>query len=102
MLNINADDEIELVLFIIFVFIAIAVIITHIFLSPKNPLTNPAFSQNHSLVGALKNEELFTMDVIPNESAKQKFRRELEEKKAKKVKKLSIFEERKIKKMINN
>jgi hypothetical protein len=35
MLNINADDEIELVLFIIFVFIAIAVIITHIFLSPK-------------------------------------------------------------------
>jgi len=57
---------------------------------------------NESKVGALKNEELFTMDVIPNESAKQKFRRELEEKKAKKVKKLSIFEERKIKKMIKS
>merc|ERR1712032_1566461 len=32
----------------------------------------------------LKNEDIFTMDIVPNESAKQKFRREFEEKKKKK------------------
>ena len=47
MLNINADDEIELVLFIIFVFIAIAVIITSIFLSPK---TRPLMLQYEGVV----------------------------------------------------
>ena len=47
MLNINADDEIELVLFIIFVFIAIAVIITSIFLSAK---TRPLMLQYEGVV----------------------------------------------------
>merc|ERR1711957_1045381 len=54
---------------------------------------------NEDKVGALKNEDLFTMDVIPNESSKQKFRREFEAKKVKRVKKLSILEERKMKHM---
>jgi len=54
---------------------------------------------NEDKVGALKNEDLFTMDVIPNESSKQKFRREFEAKKVKRVKKLSVLEERKMKHM---
>jgi len=68
----------------------------------KNQIKNLDKKINESRVGNLKNEELFTMDIIPNESQKQKFRRELAEKKIKKVKKLSIFEERKIQKMIRN
>ena len=42
------------------------------------------------------------MDVVANESNKQKFRREFEEKKVKRVKKISILEERKMKRMVKN
>lgn len=49
----------------------------------------------------MKDEDFFTLDVKPIETARQKLLREKSEKK-KKVKKLSIFEERKIKRMIKN
>lgn len=49
----------------------------------------------------MKDEDFFTLDVKPVESARQRLLREKSEKK-KKVKKLSIFEERKIKRMIKN
>jgi len=49
----------------------------------------------------MKDEDFFTLDVKPIESARQKLLREKAEKK-KKVKKLSIFEERKIRRMMKN
>jgi nucleolar protein 53 len=49
----------------------------------------------------MKDEDFFTLDVKPVESVRQKLLREKSEKK-KKVKKLSIYEERKIKRMIKN
>jgi len=49
----------------------------------------------------MKDEDFFTLDVKPIESARQKLLREKSEKK-KKVKKLSIFEDRKIRRMIKN
>lgn len=49
----------------------------------------------------MKDEDLFTLDVKPIESAKQRLLREKTEKK-KKVKKISKYEERKLKKMIKN
>jgi len=49
----------------------------------------------------MKDEDFFTLDVKPIESSRQKLLREKSEKK-KKVKKLSIFEERKIQRMIKH
>lgn len=49
----------------------------------------------------MKDEDFFTLDVKPVESVRQKLLREKSEKK-KKIKKPSIFEERKIKRMIKN
>jgi len=49
----------------------------------------------------MKDEDLFTLDVKPLESVKNKFLREKTEKK-KKTKKLSVFEERKIRRMIKH
>jgi len=49
----------------------------------------------------MKDEDIFTLDVKPIESVRQKFLREKSDKK-KKVKKLSIYEERTIKRMIKN
>ena len=68
----------------------------------KKEIKNLDIKINETKVGALKNEELFTMDVVANESNKQKFRREFEEKKVKRVKKISILEERKMKRMVKN
>lgn len=51
---------------------------------------------------AMKDEDFFTLDVKPIESVRQKLLREKSEKKKNKVKKLSINEDRKIKRMLKH